>query len=98
MTHHRVYKIINLCGSCQEAEKKIGSNLAGVDYFLAYFLMWLNKIYAFQLVDNYIKNSSHYPMQGDCKYISGRLYKVSRWLNYDLQWYLSAFFNNFLLL
>lgn len=85
MTHHRVYKIINLCGSCQEAEKKIGSNLAGVDYFLAYFLMWLNKIYAFQLVDNYIKNySSHYPMQGDCKYISGRLYKVSRWLYHDL--------------
>lgn len=34
-------------------------------------------------------------MQGDCKYISGRLYKVSRWLNYDLQWYLSAFFNNY---
>ena len=55
MTHNRVYKIINLCGSCQEAAKKIGSNLVGVDYFLAYLLMWLNKIYTFQLVDNYIK-------------------------------------------
>ena len=82
-----------MSGSC----KKIGSNLVGVDYFLAYLLMWLNKIYAFQLVDNYI-NSSHYPMPGDCKYISGRLYKVSRWLYHDLQCYLSAFFNNFLLL
>ena len=58
-----------MSGSCK--------TLAGVDYFLAYLLRWLSKIYAFHkiLFMPYIKNYSHYPMQGDCKYISGRLYK-----------------------